>query len=66
MKRRRQQLLYIFQSRFLKFLDLLSKNRNPNTKKLGVAESWDESCWDRYIPKLEIVNQQPDGMFEHV
>ena len=32
----------------------------------GVAELRDESCWYRNITKLEIVNQQPDGMFEHI
>ena len=35
-------------------------------KKIGVGKSKDESCWNRYVPKLEIVNQEPYGMLEHL
>ncbi|MEO1149179.1 MAG: aquaporin Z [Cyanobacteria bacterium J06638_22] len=39
---------------------------NTSVNPAGVAELGDESCWHRDIAKLEIVDEQADGIFQHV
>jgi hypothetical protein len=44
----------------------ISKNGKQRGKQNGVAEKRDESGRNRNIPELELVQEQSNGMFQHL